>query len=99
LLVNDLHRHVMNLAVVLSHPKTGPRLIRRLRRLPAVHPTVLAYAQDRCKQIDAKLAATKPDTPIGQIVEDQVEWAENYFVCAWMSRAGSAGTKGEFEGS
>ena len=42
--VNDLHRHVVNLARVMADERLGPRLYRVLRR-QVFHPDVLAEAQ------------------------------------------------------
>lgn len=83
--VSDLHGAVINLANVLKHPRHGVLLIRRLRRLP-YHPEVLADAQDRCRE---HAEARNPDP---------IQWAEDYFVAAWMGRSGKAGTKGELSG-
>jgi hypothetical protein len=117
LLVNDLHRHVINLArVVKDQPKA---LIRRLSGLP-FHPDVLAAAQARCIQRELHRAAAKirptdqlfnVDVQPGQVfvgsraaeltfLPDGVPdlaWAEDYFVCTWMTRGGKSGTKGEFQ--
>lgn len=85
LAVNDLHRHVINLARVVADPSMGPLLIRRLRRLP-FHPDMLKSAQARCDNWDW--------------TQDpwSTEAAEAYFVCAWMGRSGEAGTGREFNG-
>lgn len=47
ILVNDKHRHVINLARVAKHKTQGPKLYRALRRF-AFHPDELADAQARC---------------------------------------------------
>ncbi|CAM9965137.1 unnamed protein product, partial [Phaeothamnion confervicola] len=86
IVVSDLHKHVMNLARVLAHPQLGPKLLRRLRRRP-VHAGDLAYSQGRCLQL-ANIVFTTDD--------DLLEWAEHYFVVAWMGRNGTAGTNSEF---
>lgn len=87
---NDLHRGVINLAKAVADPVMGPRLIRHLRRLP-FHPDTLADAQARCRrreEIDRPRPDSMPD----------FDFAADYFVCAWMSRAGQAGTTGELRG-
>ena len=82
--VNDLHRHVINLARVVADPIGGPMLARRLRNLP-FHPDVLVDAQvfckDFCPQDHASIAA-----------------AVNYFICCWMGRSASGGCDREFQG-
>lgn len=90
-LVNDLHSHVINLARVAADPVYGPRLYRRLRRLP-FHPATLAAAQDWCNSHDA---AGLSDTPVG---DGHLAAAEAYYVAAWMGRSAKAGTDGEFSG-
>lgn len=84
LLVNDLHRHVINLAAVLASDELRQILIDRLSRLP-FHPDILRAAQDAC---DGQPHAI-PD----------VNLAEAYFVCCWMGRSGIAGTDAEFKGN
>jgi len=85
LVVGDLNRHVINLANVLSLPQEGAALVRRLRRL-AYHPDALRAAQERCRVVEA--GEPHPHGMEG--------WAEDYFVCAWMTRSGDAGTGREF---
>lgn len=88
LLVNDLHRGVINLAVTLADPKLGPKLIRQLRRVP-VDGDVLAAAQVRCQ---ARMAVGRPHRD----EMPDLAFAGDYFVCAWMGRNGTAGTGREF---
>jgi len=82
---NDLHKHILNLARVAADPRLGPALYRRLRRL-ILHPQTLAYAQGVCREIGSIPTES-----------EMLDWAENYFVCAWMARNGTAGTKNEFK--
>ncbi|MBS0207531.1 MAG: hypothetical protein JSS27_01120 [Planctomycetes bacterium] len=89
--VNDLHRHVINLASVIADPLLGPKLYRRLRRL-AHHPDTLLDSQERCELIERGEAS--PDDEAGRLA-----WAVDYFVCSWMARHASAGTRGEFKQS
>lgn len=93
LAVNDLHRHIVNLASVAADPKLGPALIRRLRRLP-LHPEVLDAAQERCKRRERERGI------MGQEILEAIslDWAVDYFTASWMARSGQAGTKGEFNG-
>lgn len=92
--VGDLHAHVLNLAAVVASDFLNPQLRAYLANLPC-HPDVLCAAQQRCRERESDAAynwfgeSQSPGTP-------QLEWAADYFVCAWLSRNGSAGTKGEF---
>lgn len=98
LMLNDLHRHMVNMARVASDPVLGPQLYRTLRRLP-FHPDALREAQSRCKARDAApvMAYLKSEAHIvAGVGEPDLDWAVDYFVCCWMGRNGSAGTKGEF---
>lgn len=88
-LVNDKHRHVINLAWTMKHPYLGPKLYRRLRRL-SQHPDELQAAQYYCKLNGLP--------PVALMDEPDINAATNYFVTAWMGRNGKAGTKGEFSG-
>lgn len=97
IVVNDLHAHVLNLACTIADTAHGAELASRLANLP-YHPDVLARAQERCRAREAEAGEewfggrTDVDTP-------NVDWAVDYFVAAWMSRNGTAGTKGEFTGT
>lgn len=84
LLVNDLHRHVINLCRALADPALRERLAHRLKRWP-FHPDVLLKSQQYAKNW---VPTEEPDL-----------WAaEAYFVSQWMGRSGLAGTKHEFTG-
>lgn len=99
--VNDLHRHVINLASVAAHPVLGPKLYRRLRRL-AFHPDVLAEAQRICKVREVGhegLMVIFDGQSWSAQVPPDLEWAVDYFVASWMGRGGNAGTDGEFTGA
>lgn len=97
LVVNDLHRGVINLARVIADPALSPQLYRRLRRL-LFHADVLAEAQERCKARevtpDGLFAAPAPT--LGPAA--QLDWAVDYFVVSWMGRSGLAGGDKEFDG-
>lgn len=82
IVVNDLHRHVINLARVMADRRLGPQLYRRLRR-QILHPDTLASAQTRCETVHPH--STMPD----------LQWAEDYFISAWFGRSHSAGTRDE----
>lgn len=88
-LVSDLHRHVINLATVISSDRE--RLQQRLDDLP-FHPDTLGAAQDRCREIEEGRWARLDDA-------GRFDWAVDYFVCAWMSRSATAGTANEFTSS
>src|ERR1700723_2607718 len=83
--VSDVHRHIINLANVVKIPTQRERLIVELNKEP-VHPDTLDEARQMCKKIERgdRLSYTC------------FEWAKQYFICAWMSRNGTAGTKNEF---
>jgi DNA adenine methylase len=84
ILVNDLHRHVINLARVAAADPTRAELIRRLRG-KLFHPDELSKCQKICK-------AQWPTDVLS------VDLAEAYFLCCWMGRSGKAGTTDEFNG-
>ena len=97
---NDLHRHVINLARVISDPKAKVRLAERLAEV-LFHPDELAEAQARCQLIENDIVANSNlFDERGQRVFKlpMVEWAFDYFITAWMARGGNAGTEGEFKG-
>ena len=83
LLVNDLHRHVINLARVVASDQL-PALLCNLRNAP-FHPDVLAKCQAICR-----------DTQSGDAPD--FDLARAYFVCSWMGRAGKSGIDDEFNG-
>lgn len=87
MVVSDAHRHVINLAKVLTHWKDGAKLIRFLRRR-LFHEDTLADCQRMCAAIESRGFITNGDL---------IEWAASYFVVAWMGRNGTAGTPGEFK--
>lgn len=84
LMVNDLHRHVINLARVVADQRE--ELQQRLDATP-FHPDELTAAQGRCAAIEAA----------GLAPADRLAWAADYFVCSWMARNGLAGTAREFK--
>jgi DNA adenine methylase len=84
IVVNDKHRHVINLARVVADANLRRQMVARLNRLP-FHPDTLAAAQDYCRSFEPKGPA-------------DVTLAESYFICCWMGRSGKAGTDGEFSG-
>jgi DNA adenine methylase len=89
IVVGDLHRHVINLALCIKNPDSRKVLIGGLEGLP-FHPDSLASAQNACLAIEKTSARPCESESIG--------WAQNYFVSQWMGRSGKAGTDGEFSG-
>lgn len=85
ILINDKHRHIINMARCVANDNIRPQLLRRLRR-KCFHPEELADAQQICKV----------NQPFSS--EPDLDAAEHYFVCCWMGRASKAGTDDEFNG-
>jgi DNA adenine methylase len=85
IVVNDVHRHVINLARVVADPALVGPLMQRLDPHTVFSPDQLAESQRHC--IAADLADSTSDP----------EAAYHYFVCSWMGRNGKAGTAGEFK--
>lgn len=92
IVVNDLHRHVMNLAMCVASPKAADRLATSLADMP-FHPDTLAIAQAKCLEMER--VACDPSSLGSEVSE---VWALNYFVSQWMGRSGKAGTKDELRG-
>lgn len=82
IVVNDKHRHVVNLACCIA--KRRRELMDVLKRFP-FHPDVLRSAQEYCK-------SREPDGT------QDLDAAVNYFVSCWMGRSHKAGTDDEFNG-
>lgn len=86
MLVNDRHRHVINLArVVADRPSFAS--MKAIVRSKLVHPDALADAQIACM--------LREQTP--NRMDDPIQWAGDYFICCWMARSGKAGTADEFD--
>ena len=83
LLVNDLHRDVINLAAVVANPLTRAGLIQELDN-KIFHPDVLQESQDVCRNPDFSSPYSR---------------ALHYFTAVWMGRSGQAGTDDEFSGN
>lgn len=98
-IANDLHRHIINLALVVRDPAMKADLVKRLDGM-LFHPDELEKAQIRCRQREEEWAATslfngqKPP-----FIPASLHWAQDYFVTSWMGRGAQAGTKGEFKGA
>jgi site-specific DNA-adenine methylase len=86
IMVNDLHKGIFSLARSVASPTKLDSLMRALRK-QAFHPDTLAAAQRN----------HFPDSPIkGAFAEHNR--AMTYFIVAWMTRSGTAGTNGEKTG-
>ena len=96
-LVNDVHRHVINAAAVAGDPVLGPQMYRQLRRLP-YSPDVLAAAQRRCKAMETATTSLFGGEREQPDEVERLSWAVDYFVTSWMGRGGKGGTRGEFDG-
>lgn len=92
IVVSDLHRHVINLALCTKDEEARKVLIWTLDQLP-FHPDALKAAQDACREIEQLEAAKHPCST------GSVGWAVHYFVACWMGRSGKCGIDDEFNGS
>lgn len=96
---SDLHRHVINLARVIADPGHADRLMDQLMAMP-LHPDALGMAKKRCFERENHLHDLalwrRPVNGKVDVIPPDVEWAADYFIVSWMSRAGSAGTDSEF---
>lgn len=93
MIVNDIHRHIVNLAMTVADPALNDQLVARLDATP-FHPDVLRSAQRRCIAREQGMTFSewtldKPD----------LDWAFDYFVCCWMAHGGTAGKQREFQGT
>lgn len=88
--VNDLDRHVINLARVVRDRRAD--LAAWLDRTP-YHADQLEESQAFCRSARSDLDTCDKVGPV------QFAWACHYFVASWLTRGGSGGTRGEFNGS
>lgn len=86
IVVNDLHRHVINAARVVADEELSKKMIEQLNGLP-FHPDVLSDAQCVCQNFTPSPMEI-PSLPL----------AVAYFVSQWMGRSGNGGKKKEFSG-
>ena len=89
IVVNDIHRLIINLARVTKDDDLRPALIRQARR-KQFHPDELLASQTICKANMEE--APRPPAP------PDLSLAVEYFVCCWMGRGGKAGVVDEFNG-
>lgn len=83
--VNDLHRDLVNLAMILRHPRLGPRLYRELRRFLCAEETFSVEG------VHALVGLPEP-VP-GVYSQANYRRARAYFVASWLGRSGVAGTR------
>jgi DNA adenine methylase len=86
ILVNDVHRHVINLAWSI---REYPKELQEKLATATFHPDELRTAQRRCLEIEEAGYKT--------ITMPNLQWAVEYFLASWMSRNGTAGCKNEFQ--
>lgn len=86
LLVNDLHRDVINLARVTADDVLRKQLI-VAADAQVFHPDTLEEAQDGCRDL------------MGECDYIDGKRALDYFTAAWMGRSGQAGTDDELNGN
>jgi DNA adenine methylase len=96
--VNDIHRHVINLARIVADEFLGPKLYRRLRR-KIFHPGELDDAQGVANYFDDAFTGDYPKYPATIPDEEFLHWAEAYFIAVWMGRSAMAGKAKEFSGN
>lgn len=97
IVVSDLHKHIINLALCVKGDERK-ELINRLDAAP-FHPDTLMAAQNFCR-------AVEDQDRTGELFVEQkslvtfgsVDWAYAYHICCWMGRSAVAGTDGEFKG-
>ena len=89
IMVNDKHEFLIDLAEAVSHPPALRELTRRLADL-LFHPKTLRDAQRRL------WPSMEGRVWLGE--RDRWQCAEDFFVVAWMTRSGTAGTSGEHRG-
>ncbi len=87
ILLNDLHRHIITLAMTVADEK-GFKALREQVENVLVHPCYLDIA--RAVLREAEGAQYHPDV-------DEV-WAAAYFTNVWLSRSGTAGSDRETDG-
>lgn len=78
--VNDLHGDLVNLARVVQHPRLGPALYRRLRRVWS--------SQDLFRESLEVVRGSEPDRE----ATPDVDRAFHYFIVSWQGMNGVAGT-------
>lgn len=83
----DKHNHLINLARVVANKPLNELLRERIASI-MFHERILEGAQRRCQdREDNNVSADEPN----------LAWAVDYFICTWMARSETAGTKREFD--
>lgn len=90
IVVNDLHRHIINLARIAAIKSERAWLIESLHE-KGFHPDELEDAQASCLWWEDNWAIRENGTP-------SRDAARAYFVTQWQGRSAKAGTDGEFTG-
>lgn len=86
MVVGDLYRHVINLALVVQNDMLRGGLVNVLDKSP-FHPDILDAAQRACESIEEK----GHEMP-------SLHWATSYFIACWMGRSHKCGIDDEFNG-
>lgn len=89
IVVSDLHRHIINLALCVQCPERRKQLIERLDAAP-FHPDMLEIAQEICRKAE--------NLPPSFEITGGTDWAFNYFIACWMGRSHKCGIDDEFNG-
>jgi len=84
IVANDLHRHLITLAMTVAEPAAYSEFVLRLENV-LVHPDWLSRARQVLEVFRGRTDSAHPNP----------EWAAAYFTCVWLSRS-HAGTKSEF---
>ena len=94
-IANDRHRHLINLARVIRERPS--ELVERLDAI-VFHPDELVAAQEFCLRREVSVEGLFASNVAKNILSPMgdMDWAVAYFVSAWMTRGGNAGTKNEF---
>lgn len=98
-IANDLHRHIINLARVISSDAGRIGLKLRLEsRL--YHPDELADAQHRCleRELTFGVALFGSISTQENVLEfeNSLDWAADYFIACWLGMGGHSGKRTEF---
>lgn len=94
IVVNDLHRHIVNCARACRDLGFG--MVEYLKKT-VFHPDELVRAQEYCKKID--LPSHMSDIDIRGELDCHFGAAVSYFITQWMGRSGNGSTPKELEGN
>lgn len=98
IVVNDLHRHIINCARACRD--YAPGMVEYLEQT-LFHPDELARAQEYCKKSDLEIYMSDDDITADVHGFNGCHFgaAVNYFITQWMGRSGVGSTDKEFEGN